>query len=1791
MLDPSRLVRSASRLTARRMTTPATRWAARRAAALAKRLALRPSVLAALALAALLTPPARAENARVTGRVVDRETQAPIANADVELSSGAGGQGFFRARTGADGRFTLDRVPPERWYKFVVGARGYADFSIPSWQFPSAQRGADLVVPLDRAGTLEVRVTGSDGRAPVAAAKVSIRSEGGGRWWEGYKPPPPAQWTGADGLARFADVEAGAYTVQVEAPGLMSQELRGASARRGETTPLTVKLAKPAQLSGVVRLADGSGVAGISITARGAGEAVTTTGPDGDYAFGELAPGKFRLEASHEGFQPAALKEMVVMREGESRTAPVLTVTPREADLGFVLAREVFTPGQAVKIGQRSFRVGSVDYALFRIPNEKLLDPAGALRGVAAGDTSGLARIDAWSRATADGPPYSWREEEIEVPTVLEPGAYVLHGRAGALARRIVFFVSDVGLLVKRSPTRLLISAASLKSGTPLAGVPIFIVPGGPATLPPGQWTGALPPASTRRAVTDGRGLLMVEIDRAIRNVRVIAASDFGGVSAVEAPLAPAAERGGDQLFLYTERPIYRPGQTVYWKAFARRAAASGYAMPDVSVANLKLTGPDGASVAIPAATLSAHGSFDGSAVLPSDAPLGDWSLSASVGRASGSASLRVQEYRKPEYQVTVEPERPSYVNGDEVRFRVGATYFFGSPVFGGSVRYTLFESRRRAPAEAWDWDDDEEQPAGYGRVLKSGESRLDRDGRVAIALVPERVSYDRTLTLEVEVVDGANRAVSARASTIMGRALFELRVRPSQRVMNVGDAVAVEVTTRDFAGNPVSAAVTVELDQEAWNPLERRYTRSSRPLASLAVTTNAAGQAVARLTPAPARSGALIVRARADDPRGNRVTEETTVWVWDARVTDYAYRYPTLEAFPDRERYAPGDTARILVNTEVPGASVLAVVEGRDIGAVQVVKIEGHTGRIAVPISNGDAPNAFVALHVRKGKEVHSRVLELPVAAARHDLKITLATDKPTYRPRDEGTVRVETRDAADAPVAAELSVGVVDEAIYALKKDDTPDPHEIFYGRRPNWVSTVVAFPILYYGGADKGGREEVRRDFRDVALWAPTVTTGADGRAEVKLRFPDNLTTWRVTSRGATDDTRVGVATARALVTKDVVARLAGPRAFVAGDRAELVSVVDNRSGGPLTGVEESIEASGAAKVTGPWSRKSDLPASGESRGAWSIETPKDLPADAAESEAVLTLRAKSKGDADAVETRVPVLPRAVALQPRGGEAIESANRNVPVALPSNLIKAGSSVTVELAASPAAVAFAGLETLLGYPYSCTEQTASAIRPACALLAAMRAANVTAPGWEDPRARMKPYLGRLIALAAPEGGWGWWREGEADPFLTALALDALARARQAGIAPPEADGAMQQGAFRLLRLLDQVRTEDAESYVLAHLSALLALPGARARFNGLGDWCDATVLVMTSQPERLSPAGLALAARALADLGKGAEARKLLDLLMKRATTSGGLHWGVASPAEEAWFGDAIETTAYALSAICAITPQDPRAAEVATWLAAERRGRDWRSTRTSAPVVIALADFARMHPAETAPDLSVQLAWNATRILDQKLGAADAWRAEPVRVTIPGAQLKAGANTLAVSRTGNGRVFLSWQARAMVPSPGPDTGAEKRLRVTREYLRAERTTDRRGRPQVLATPLAAGESWKVGDAVLVRLTLHADRAMRWILVEDPRVAGLEVEDPQPEGLDRPWGAHVEVRDRLVAWFLDSLDEGDTVIEYLARPEVAGSFSALPVSAAAMYDPDLLVRGAEARLTVAPR
>src|SRR5262249_17850441 len=146
--------------------------------------------------------------------------------------------------------------------------------------------------------------------------------------------------------------------------------------------------------------------------------------------------------------------------EGATRDGIALSVAPKPPEFALVIEREAFLPEATVRIGLRSFRIDDLNLTVYRVPDALLLDATQDFRRYAAtSDTTGLQRVDAWHHIVGAGPEWTWREGELLVPEQLPPGAYVLRGASGSLVKSLAFFVTDLGLLVKRSSTQILASA------------------------------------------------------------------------------------------------------------------------------------------------------------------------------------------------------------------------------------------------------------------------------------------------------------------------------------------------------------------------------------------------------------------------------------------------------------------------------------------------------------------------------------------------------------------------------------------------------------------------------------------------------------------------------------------------------------------------------------------------------------------------------------------------------------------------------------------------------------------------------------------------------------------------------------------------------------------------------------------------------------------------------------------------------------------------------------------------------------------------------------------------------------------------------------------------------------------------------------------------------------------------------------------------------------------------------------------------------------------------------------
>lgn len=298
---------------------------------------------------------------------------------------------------------------------------------------------------------------------------------------------------------------------------------------------------------------------------------------------------------------------------------------------------------------------------------------------------------------------------------------------------------------------------------------------------------------------------------------------------------------------------------------------------------------------------------------------------------------------------------------------------------------------------------------------------------------------------------------------------------------------------------------------------------------------------------------------------------------------------------------------------------------------------------------------------------------------------------------------------------------------------------------------------------------------------------------------------------------------------------------------------------------------------------------------------------------------------------------------------------------------------------------------------------------------------------------------------------------------------------------------------------------------------------------------------------------------------------------------------NWRAGSEGYMQWLPDT-EVTALALNALLSMTPKDPRILKVVRWLMAQREGSHWLSTRDTAFILLAVADFVRAFE-ELKPDFTL-----AVRLNGRPLGQAlhfgpDAVLAPQRRIEISPNDLRVGENILELAKTGPGNLFYSLRLSQYVSFENRvETIAGSGLRVERQYYKLSLRRDRRSGALELRPSDRPQTRFRAGDLVRVRLAVSTGSEMEYMMVEDPLPAGCEVlsrGDLYPWEWDR-WYSDMDIHDRLVGFFARRLPAGRQEIEYDVRVEVPGRFCALPTEVFCMYRTDLRGTGAEAIIEV---
>ncbi|HDQ99352.1 MAG TPA: hypothetical protein ENN51_03590 [candidate division WOR-3 bacterium] len=1269
------------------------------------------------------------------------------------------------------------------------------------------------------------------------------------------------------------------------------------------------------------------------------------------------------------------------------------------------------------------------------------------------------------------------------------------------------------------------------------------------------------------------------------------------------------------EAFLFTEKGLYRAGDTVRVKGMVRSRRLGRWVVPAAGRGWVRVSDPRGEEVFRRELGLNEFGAFDLTVPLRSDAVSGWYSVSYELGDEEFHGSFRVEAYRPAEFEVKVESERDEYVAGDELRAAIEARYLFGAAMAGDEVDWSVSLSPDwyvPPGLDGFNWGPEmEEMPYEYRR-LASGAGSLDDAGRFAVRtrLNPGAGPRSYRVNVEATVTARNRRQIAGRGSWLLHRAEFYAGVRVKDPFVTVGDSAGFEFVTARPDGTPEPGQnLSVTVYRRVWHSARKaqtggRYGWLSEPrdekVASFRIRTGATPE---RRSYRPNRPGLYWLKVEGRDRRRNPVRADATFWVAGPGEASWLMKDDDLlELVRDRPNYRPGDTARIFVKSPWQDVRALVTVEREQVIDRFQVDIKGNAEYVRMPVRAEHAPNVFVSVMLFKGRTADAgfgdegqdlgkpafRVgyVELPVEAESRRLQVKLNPGRDEYEPGDTVELDISVRRADGSPARAEVTVAVVDLGVLRLIGFETPDLFGVFYAPRRLSVATVesrlhvvgqrnygqkglVAGDGLVrdVGAAEAeqfGGR--FREKFLETALWLPAVRTGADGRARARLVLPDNLTTWQAMAVAATVE-EFGSGEARFRANKPLLLAPSLPRFMRPGDEFRAGVMVHNRTDRELE-VELRARGSGAAALGGNAVRRVKV------RPAEPVEVLFDWRC-VGEGAAEVSFEAASGAYRDALRlplaVRNPPIVEAVALYEHTTDTLTIQRLN----LPADALAGVGGLEITASASGLAGLERGLEYLRTYPHDCLEQRLSRALPFIVGETLINDFGLSELRGDALRKFVREQLAPVGRYQDASGGFRFWpgedTRGPVSPYLSAYSMYVLGRARAAGYAVDERVAAL--GRAWLLNWLNYSGTGGDWPYSVDERLTTRALA-----LDALSLW-DADVIgglnLLAGQADQLSVFGKAHLLRALTRSGAGRAAGDLVAqaLFNKLKLSPTTAHFEEGAEGGWLWHSN-VRTTAAALEAFITARGEFEHADKVVRWLVSERRAGRWRTTQENVYVFDALAAYYRQYE-RVSPDFEF-----AVRLAGREALAGE-FRGRTLRTSrafLPMSELASGPAAAEIRRQGPGRLYYGLRL-----SYAP-TGE---LKPRSEGFTIERTV----RPVE-----GRGIGFARGREYLVTLTVRTDQQRLYVVLDDPLPAGFEIVNTSFATESRElagrlgearaaepgsywWGGfdHEEIYDDRYVLFATSLAAGTHVKTYMVRALTPGRFLAPPAKVEEMYAPEV--------------
>ncbi len=1434
--------------------------------------------------------------------------------------------------------------------------------------------------------------------------------------------------------------------------------------------------------------------------------------------------------------------------------------------------------------------------------------------------------------------------------------------------------------------------ANSLKDGSPLTGVEMFVMP------------------DNINAATDANGLARLGLKSALSASERKQAALLVAWRGDDVAILPQnyyqhyygnensswrSARSTESLrwYVFDDRKLYRPNEEVHVKGWIRKVNLTPTGDTEMfdaagEMVNYVLKDSQGNEIAKGNTKLNALAGFDLTFKLPATMNLGNAELEFELAEAGGknTHTFQVQEFRRPEFEITARISEAPHFVGSSATATMTANYFAGGGLANTAVAWNVMSRPTNyTPPNRDDytfgkffaWWRDEREDGETNRQEFKGVT--DADGKHTLKIDFDGVNPPRpsSVIAEARVQDVNRQTLATQTTLLVHPADVYVGLKSARTFVQKSEAFDIAFIVTDLDGKAMAnrdvnlRLVRLEyiFEKGEWKQKEtdrqEQTIKSEREAVSARFTTT--------------EGGAYRLTARVRDERERPNESELSLWVAGGKLPPQReVTQEKVELIPNRKTYAGGDVAEILIQSPFAPAEGVLTLRRSGLLRTERFTMNENSYTLRVPLEEAMTPNVHVQVDLvgaatRVDDEGNAQAnlpkrpafasgeinLEIPPASRR--LNVTATPCETTLEPGAETVVDVTVKDANGASVqGTDTAIVVVDEAVLALTNYKLEDPLSVFYVKRDEDVSdyhlrenvtlaSTEEIELLTYreGGGGAGGDGvrynrafskgmlpmaalspgvlntavsetvsvmaaptppkstsapdetpiQLRQNFNALAVFAASVPTDVNGRANVKVKLPDNLTRYRVMAVSVAKGKLAGTGEAAITARQSLMVRPSAPRFLNYGDRAELPVVVQNQTDEAMN-VHVAVRASNADLTEGS-GRRVSVPANNRVEVRFPIAAVKP-------GTARFQIAVASGNKTDAAEISLPVFTPATTEAFATYGVIDEGAIAQLVKAPADAVKTFGGLEVTTASTQLQELTDAVIYLYNYPYDCSEQIASRIISIAALkdvLAAFKTKDL--PTANEMRDSVSRDLKRLNNLQNDDGGFGFWRRNErSNPFVSVHVAHALARAESKDFAVP-AEMLNQSKDY-----LQKIETKIPSDYSIESRRAIIAYALYVRSLMKDRDAARARKLILDAGAiEKLSNESLGWLLPVLSnDVASVSQVAIIRRHLNNRVTeTAGAAHFADDyRDGEYTILHSNRRADAVVLEALIGDQPASDLIPKLVRSLLSNRTRGRWTNTQENVFILLALDRYFQTYERAT-PDFVARV-WLGNSFAGEQIYKGRT--TERQQLNLPMSQLvKRTANApanLTIGKQGAGRLYFRIGTK-YAPSNLKLEAADYGFQVERKYEAIDKPND--------VTRDAEGV-WhiKAGARVRVRLTMSNPSRRYHVALVDALPAGLEALNPELATTERlptestengilrggrgiydyysfwrgTWYEHQNLRDERVEAFTSLLWEGVHEYTYFARATTPGLFIVPSAKAEEMYAPETFGRGASDRVRV---